>query len=519
MDLESLGKDPIRPDQPNGQDVRYDPQFEELQAEMGKLSSPYGAGSLDWAKVVSLASEILTQKSKDITVASYLAVGLIYTRQIEGLSLGLKINRDLLENYWEGLYPAKSRLRARISAIEWWLEKIEVALKLLEEPVLSREQLERLKENLDGIEQLLQKYLEEPPTLRPIREALDAFSVPSAEPEKVQPPIPSVEEKKEPAPRPTEAAKPMASHQEAERTVNEGLKQIREGAAFLWQEDFSNPAPYRWARIAAWISLVNIPPAGNGQTRIPPPPAQLKNILNELRNKGEHENLLKGAEPRISQFIFWLDLNRWVAEALAHLGDRYQQAKEAVQQETTVLIGRLPGLEDLSFSDGTPFADAETKAWLKEKAFQTGLPGEGLSALPETVSHAPENDGMEMELKEAQALVKKGNLLAAIERLQKRFQSSLSQKEKFLWRLGFSQLLTNSKQSRLALPHLEQIIRDIDFYKLGEFDPALAIRGLKVVWIGFQAQVDQASKEKAAETLQHIAKLDPAEAIRMGKLN
>ena len=517
MDLESLGKEPIRPDQPNGQEVRYDPQFEELQAEMGKLSSPYGAGSMDWAKVVSLASEILAQKSKDITVASYLAVGLIYTRQIEGLFLGLKINRDLLENYWEGLYPAKSRLRARVSAIEWWLEKIESALKLQEETPLSQEQLDRLKENLDGIEQLLQKYLEEPPSLRPIREALDAFSVPSAEPEMVQRPTPAEEDKKEPAPRPTEAAKSMASPQDAERTVNEGLNQIREGAAFLWEEDLSNPLPYRWARIAAWISLIDIPPASNGQTRIPPPPTQLKNVLNELRNKGESGNLLKGAETRISQFIFWLDLNRWVAEALTYLGEGYRQAKEAVQQETTALIYRFPGLEDLSFSDGTPFADPDTKSWLKENAFRTGLTVEEFPALPETVSNAPEKEGMEKELKEAQALVKKGNLLAAIERLQKRFQSSLSQKEKFLWRLGLSQLLASSKQSRLALPHLEQIIRDIDFYKLGEFDPPLAVRALKVAWIGFLAQADQLSKEKAAETLQRIAKLDPAEAIRMQK--
>jgi type VI secretion system protein VasJ len=516
MDLESLGKDPIRPDQPNGQDIRYDPLFEELQAEMGKLSSPYGASSMDWAKVVSLASEILTQKSKDITVASYLAVGLIYTRQIEGLSLGLKIQRDLLENFWEGLYPTKSRIRARVSAIEWWLEKTEVALRLLEETTVSQEQLDGLKEHLDEIEQVLQKHLEEPPVLRPIREALDSFSASSAEAETVQKLFPSVEGEKEPAERPAEAPKPIDSPQNAERVLDDGLKIILEGSAYLWQEDLSNPIPYRWSRIVAWINLETIPPATNGQTRIPPPPVQLKNILNELRKNGDYENLLKGAEPRVSRFIFWLDLNRWVAETLTHLGDRYHRAKEAVQQETTALIYRLPGLEDLSCSDGTPFADAETKAWLKENAIRTGLPE--VLAITETVSRAQEEEEIEKELKEAQRLIKKGNLVKAIERLQQRFQTSLSQKEKFLWRLGFSQLLANSKQSRLVLPHLEQIIRDIDFYKLGEFDPILALRGLKIVWVGFQAQVDQSCKEKAAETLQRIAKLDLAEAIRMGKL-
>jgi type VI secretion system protein VasJ len=182
------------------------------------------------------------------------------------------------------------------------------------------------------------------------------------------------------------------------------------------------------------------------------------------------------------------------------------------------LIYRLPGLEDLSYSDGTPFADADTKAWLKENAFRAGMPVEGVPAIAETVSKTQVEDVIGKEVKEAQGLIKKGNLLEAIERLQQRFRGSLSQKEKFLWRLGFSQLLANNKQSKLALPHLEQIIRDIDFYKLEEFDPEFAIKGLKVVWIGFHAQADQPSKDKAAQTLQRIAKLDLAEAIRLEKL-
>ena len=45
MDLLSLGKEPISADQPTGSDVRYEPEFEELQAEIDKMSNPAASGS------------------------------------------------------------------------------------------------------------------------------------------------------------------------------------------------------------------------------------------------------------------------------------------------------------------------------------------------------------------------------------------------------------------------------------------------------------------------------------------
>lgn len=77
MDLLVLGKEPIQPDQPAGQEARYTPEYEQLQAEIDKLSLPSASRGVDWRKVESLASVILAQKSKDLAVASYLTVALI----------------------------------------------------------------------------------------------------------------------------------------------------------------------------------------------------------------------------------------------------------------------------------------------------------------------------------------------------------------------------------------------------------------------------------------------------------
>lgn len=520
MELELLGKEPIRGDQPTGSDVRNDPVFEELQGEVGKLSSLSAAGTVDWGKIVKLTSEILAQKSKDILVASYLAVALIYARKIEGVSIGLKIYRDLLEQFWEGLYPAKNRMRARLNAIDWWVEKEEIALEQLGQASISQDQLSLLKEHLEKIDQFFRQNLEEPPSISAIWGQLESFSAPppptppSEKPTEATPSTPerAIQKEKE-----LEVSEVIASAKDAQRVLNYGLQKIREVTTYLWQEDPSNPLAYRWSRIAAWSTADALPPATNGQTRIPPPPPQIRNALNDLKNKGDDEGLLKSAETRFPQFIFWIDLNRWIAEALANLGDRYQRAKEVVQQETALLIYRLSGLEDFFFADGTPFADAETKKWLKEIAMRTGSGGDGSVPIPEPVSRTQDEDVIGKEVKEAQRLIKKGKLLEAIEGLQQKFRNSLSQKEKLLWRLAFTQLLVNNKQTKLVLPHLDQIIKDIDFYRLEEYDPEIALKGLKVAWLGLHSQPDQTSKEKAAETLDRISKLDLTEAIRMGK--
>ena len=135
MDLLSLGKDPINPDQPAGSDVRYEPEFEKLQAETDKLSSPSSSGGIDWEKVSDMAALILAEKSKDLLVASFLAVSQVHTRQTEGLAVGVTVMHDLVENFWDTLFPPKKRMRGRLGAIEWWIEKTESALKATQIPL------------------------------------------------------------------------------------------------------------------------------------------------------------------------------------------------------------------------------------------------------------------------------------------------------------------------------------------------------------------------------------------------
>jgi type VI secretion system protein VasJ len=520
MELLSLGRKPISPDQPTGSDVRYEPEFEELQFEIDKLSSPSAAGGIDWKKVEKLSSEILANKSKDLLVASYLAVAQIHTSQLQGLAVGLRIYLDLLDEFWDDLYPPKKRMRGRMGAIEWWLEKTEATLKQLEPASLSPKELTHIKEYLEQIEKLLKEYLEEPPSVRPIQRFIDAIA--SLSDEKVKPEAPP-EKPPERAPEkpqpeaPSIHAEEITSEEDAQRVLRSGLQKVRQAAVYLTEQDLANSGIYRWARMAAWSAVESLPPATDGRTRIDSPAPQVQTMFKDLREKGNWEAFLKLAERTLSQFIFWLDLNRFAAEALASLGSRYEDAHDAVCRETAFLIHRLPGLEDLSFSDGTPFADAETKQWLRSSGFGARtLMAEAVPTAESTPTTQDENHMAEV-IHKAQALAKQQELVEAVKSLQQELRNSFSQKERLLWRLALTEILVSSKQPKLALPHLEEILQDIRRYRLEEWDPDLTLKVLKMVWVGFDAHSDQEFKSKASDTLNRIAKLDPAEAIRLAK--
>jgi len=125
---------------------------------------------VDWRKVENLASIILSQKAKDLAVASYLNVALVYNRQVDGLAIGLQIYRDLLENFWETLFPTKARMRGRVRTMEWWVEKMETALASLAPASFSTELFQKIKENFDQIDDFISQNVEEPPALSPLRD-------------------------------------------------------------------------------------------------------------------------------------------------------------------------------------------------------------------------------------------------------------------------------------------------------------------------------------------------------------
>ncbi len=59
----------------------------------------------DWAKVHSLASDVLAQHSKDLWVASWFIEALARLHGFAGLRDGFRLTRELVERFWDGIHP------------------------------------------------------------------------------------------------------------------------------------------------------------------------------------------------------------------------------------------------------------------------------------------------------------------------------------------------------------------------------------------------------------------------------
>jgi len=514
MELAELGKQPIRPEQPAGDDVRYDPQYEELQAEVDKFSSPSASGAVDWDKVVKLSSDILSQKSKDLLVASYLAIALIQTKKFEGVEIGSRIYRDLIESHWDALFPTKARMRGRVAAIEWWAEKAEGVLEQLPKGPFAEERINALNENLQKVDQLLSEVLEEAPSIRPLLDfagSLEALAPPpepkpaSAAPRPPEGSIATLGAEPS-APRVEEGPVEITSPETAQAVLEKALGDIARVADYCREESLSNPTAYRLARVAAWSAVESLPPSEDGRTNIPPP--YTADSLHGLLGEGQDEALVRAAEQNLVEYVFWLDLNFYASEALARLGEGHEAAAEAVRGETALLQRRLPGLEDLKFSDGTPFASDDTREWLKGLSAGAGGAADG--------SAGAAADPAAKGVRQARELIAEGRTAEAVRRMQQGLRAGGSRKEAFHWRIALCRLLVETPDARHALPHIEEILKEIDLFHLEEFDPDLALKGLKVAWVGFRANTGLVPEEKVAEIQGRIARVDISAAMSLG---
>lgn len=509
LELSQLSCRPIRPDAPAGFEVREDPGFEALQAEVEKLSAPAAAGPVDWAGVTRLSAALLAEKTKDLLVASYLAVALVHTEGCAGCARGLTFYRELLEHFWEKLYPQKTRLRARLRALEWWVEKTLAALEQLGAVSWPAPLRDGVLDELTRLERLLHDQLEAPPSLAPLIDYFCSVELVTAA-ESAPHEKGLVEQALEVAPRaPETPASPAAGVQlEGTGSLEEALGELSRALFDSWQRDPAHPHPYRMRRQLAWSPLEEPPPAEGGRTRIPPPPTALVALFEELQRSGEPEVLLEAAEARLGEYLFWLDLSFFAYQALLRLGDGYARAREAVRQETAFFVRRLPGLEELCFADGTPLASSGTSCWLAQGAQHPPLPcGESVPAETRQASGA--------EAEQVRYLVQSGRLTEAIEQSQQRLKECGCGRERLLWRVTMAGMLMGAGQGRVALPYLDQVLEELDRHHLEEYEPELALNALELAWRAYREQPEPQARETASTLLLRIGRLDLPEMLRL----
>lgn len=500
--LTSLGTTPIPGTAPAGVSARYEAEFEQLAAEIGKLESVEGKTTLKWADVVKLSQTLLSTKSKDLLVAAYMTLGLYHTKSYGGLRAGLTICRDLINTFWEGLFPEKARMRARAQAMDWLSERVSAALAEGKPPYKSdKEALESSATVIEELKTLAgSKFEDAAPDLGALARAIDekVAALPQDAPPPEETP-PSSETSSEAAPADSGAGVPQVSTDTPEN-ARASLPGLREGrvqvAAVLRTATPLDPLPYRLLRLTVWEEIVDTPASSAGQLEFGAVDAAFAQQLEEHLNKGEYAAVIEQAETRLVSDGFWLDLNFFTVRAMEGLGRPYAAARKAVTDAVAALIRTAPGLPELKFADGQPVASDATKVWIQNEA---------ASSAP--AAAAP---GMDAAISEARKLLARKQFSEAVGLVLKELQKVSDRRSRFVCRLHLARLCQEAGKLDLALPQLEALDEEARRLGLDEWEPALSGELAQQLW---KAHAASATPEKAREHYVRLCRLNPAAAL------
>jgi type VI secretion system protein VasJ len=479
----------------------------------------------DFAAVVEAGTTLLADISKDFRVVCYVALGLYHRHGVDGLADGLEGLQALVDTHWDEAYPAGQRLRARSGAITFLMQRLADALDAAPTPqAADRAPLERARAAIEALQPVLTERMgEHAPVISPLKRRVEALLRQTPTPP--APPLDAPEDaashldappedasgaetdRREGDSAETTAARDEAWRPAAPASANEpadgspatngsattgGLaavppspaalpdgasladaeRVVVRAAGVLRASDASDPRPYRLVRSIRWDPLRHAPPHTDARTQVPPPSPQRRAYLQGLLNAGQTETLIAHAEDAFQEpsFHFWLDLQHLLVRALEAEGEAYRSVRDAVVQGLARLLRRVENLPALCFADGTPFADAATRAWITSLA--PGGPAGGDGEAPNASGAA---DALVAAEREARRILAREGLSSALACLQRATPHPSGQRAAFRRRLAMAELCLQSGRPDLARPLLETLAREADTQGLAAWEPKLLL--------------------------------------------
>lgn len=542
IDVDSL-LGPISADAPGGVEARSTDEYEAVSAELDKLTSLSGAGPVDWAHVEQAGATILSSQSKDFMIAAWLAAAWMERQGSDGLSAGLQLFAGLVQNYWETAFPPLKRIRGRRNALTWWLDRAQEWLEKNPLPALPADKHKTMVEAVSAIDATLaEKDPESPPLMSFVRQ-IKALEV---EAEVVEPAPEEASAGKEspataqsasstsaaaPSPtpsasnaRPVQAAPGASAPVFAAGTPNDihtlddivkalepALSHIGHVTRAFMDIDRFHPLMIDLGRFAARASLLAPPPATGGSTHLMPPATPILDAFQSITAAGNPEGLVDFCESRIGAFPYWLDLDRESARGFGMLGEKGAAMRQRVVENALAFVDRMPGLLDLSFSDGTPFASEETRQWLESSRNKGGAGG---------------NDPFDVLRQQAQQATADGKADDAMRLYQSFMKGSWSGRDRFRARLAMAEGFVANAGTADPMPLVQPLAEECLQRCIADWEPELAVQCWQLVYRAARAALANptlntiaarrdACEKTMADALSHIASLDFTLASRL----
>ncbi|MEG0632168.1 MAG: type VI secretion system protein TssA [Pseudomonas sp.] len=473
----ALAKVPVCAENFAGEEVRFSNEYEVLEGELGKGNSLHESGRTDWLKVREGSEALLRCQSKDLRVVAWLTWALHQCESFAGLLAGLGLMRYLCEHHWVELHPAKPRTRG--GAIVWLLPRLE---QVLGDDVPVKDQLPLFRtmvEHLEALDAIFSKRLgDDAPLILPMCRRLASMVQRAAdglpEPGSVGAVVAQV---KQAATQLLSPGAAIDSEKEAGKALRAQQESARPLCTWWLRQKATDLRALRLNRTLLWLPIEAMPERNAEQiTALRGLPADKLNSYRERFAAGKYADLLVDLEASLARAPFWFDGQYMVWECLQALNAA--AAMREVEVQLALFLQRLPGVVDLCFHDGQPFAEPATRNWISV----TVMPHLHADTAPvRQVESSANRSAWEQALEEVEPVLRKDGLKAAVQVLKQGLLAASGGRERFLWQFGLARLCHQAKKYELARTQLETLDQQLHAAGLNGWEPDLALQVIRLL--------------------------------------
>ena len=475
----NLMETPIAADNFAGEDARYTSEFDSLEEELAKDTSVHRTTGTDWAIVRERAEQLLQTQSKDLRVACWLIWSLYHTESIAGLAAGLGMLRHACTEHWQTLHP--QRTRTRTAAISWLCTRLEQVLGEQTPDAAQMALFSSIAGDLRELDTLFAAHLQDAPSLAPLYRRVEellkrveanpqpAAATPASEPPASQPLPPATH-----ASATTDA--PIVDSRDAHRSLRVLQDQARSLTSWWQHQNPGDVRAVRLARTLLWLPIDGLPEHdADHVTSLRNLPADRLKAFQERFNQGQYQSLFSEVEASLNRAPFWLSGQYLAWRCLEALGA--QPAMQEVENQLRHLLSRLPGLEELRFHDGEPFADIDTRQWIGSRIIAVSTTPQITGCETTSEAGAP----WDIALQEALDLLRKDGLRPAMQLLLQGSRQSHGERARFHWQLAEARLCYHARQHDIAYARLDALQQRLQCAELDRWEPNLNLEVLRLL--------------------------------------
>jgi len=457
---------PIAKNNPIGERIIDDPLFDFVESQMMKVGSLSHA-EVRWDEVETSILSLMKNKTKDLKLLVHLLQCLQQSNSVERFLLSLQVLTDFMEVYWENCFPAPGN-RGVLPRKKFFTQIVQRSEKALDKLVQGQtvvsdtvqEELELAKSSfsttseslglsgdnsialVNGIERWLTSCRQSKQTNQAQKKDANNVSDKSG----------------------------GASASEVRVSIDtSSLKSTKESmqkmADYLSESESGFVLSIRLRRYSVWLSITT-PPDSNalGETSLRSMPQDRVREYLELIDNQPNLALWRKLEQSLLNAPFWFEGQYLSAQLAMKLGQ--QTWANAILDETRQFLERLPELSSMSFKDGLPFVNDDTRQWL-------------------LAENAEANNSIigswDDKRDEALRLSKEAGLSVAMAMLNDGLAQSIEPREQFYWRLVSADLLANHGLEAIAYQHYQSLYQIVTQSTVKDWEPTLIQKLEKIV--------------------------------------